>query len=82
MAMVSKGDTFTAERNYDSTLVYSERVIELAPHLNRGYGLAGSTYFWLGKIDQAREYYLKAIELPPQDGRWLGYHRGLGRVIP
>ena len=80
MAIFTKGEIFRAERNFDTTLVYANRVIGLAPNLNMGYGLAGSIYMWRNETDLAVEYYLKAIDLPPQDGRWLYYHSEIGRA--
>jgi len=40
-AIVGKGDTFMAVRNYDSALIYAERAIVLDPEFNMAYGLMG-----------------------------------------
>ncbi len=80
MAIAAKGETFMAEQNYDSALVYAERVLVVDPEFNRGYGLKGECYFFMGNFDLAIENYLKAIDLPPKDNEWLWYHAALGRA--
>jgi len=79
LAIVGKGDTFNAEGNYDSALVYAERAIGIDPEFNRSYGLKGHYYSFTGKSDLAIENFIKAISLPPKDDFWLWYHVALGR---
>ncbi|MFC2124723.1 adenylate/guanylate cyclase domain-containing protein [Bacteroidota bacterium] len=79
-AILSKGNTFLAEENYDSALFFAEKVIILDSENSSAYGLMGECYWFMGQDDLAIENYLKAINLPAKDDMWLWYHVALGRV--
>jgi len=79
-AIALKGNAFMAEKNYDSALVYAERVLAVDPELRFGYAVKGESYFQMGEIDLSIENYLKATNLPPKDDHWLWYHTALGRA--
>jgi TolB-like protein/Tfp pilus assembly protein PilF len=53
--------------NYDSAMIYADRLILLAPVEDFGYALKGSIYAALDQADLAIEYYLKAIERYPNN---------------
>ncbi len=79
MAIAGRGQTYIGYMgNVDSAFMYADRLIALAPELNRGYGLKGECYSSTGKADLALEYFFKAISLPPKDGQWFQYHSFIG----
>jgi TolB-like protein/Tfp pilus assembly protein PilF len=63
-------------RNYDSAMVFADRVILLDPTNMEGYGLKASIYQAKGQSDLAIEYYLKSVELNP-DWNWNNLLLGL-----
>lgn len=80
-AILGKGEVFVGENNFDSALIYADRLIVLYRDFIRGYGLKGDCYFFKGNHDLAIENYLKAIDLiPNSDDQWTWYHIALGRA--
>jgi len=63
-AIHGKGNMFQAQLKLDSALIYANRLIDLAPELNIGYGLKAEVYFMKGQFDLAIPNYLKAITFP------------------
>ena len=81
LAIAGRGKLYIGFKgNVDSAFMYADRLIALAPELNRGYGLKGESYSATGKLDLALEFFLKAISLPPKDATWFWYHSGIGTL--
>ena len=75
-----KGDTFMAEKNYDSAFIYVDKLIVLDPKSGSAYRLKGECYFLMGKLDLAVENYKTAINIsPPHITFWP--HLQLGRTL-
>jgi len=80
LAIAGRGVMFLRSESVDSAFIYADRVIALAPELNRGYGLKGDYYFYTGKLDLALDQFFKAISLPPKDDFWFWFHRAIGMI--
>jgi len=81
LAIAGIGKTYIGYMgNVDSAFMYADRLIALAPEINRGYGLKGESYSVIGKGDLTLEFLLKAISLPPKDDQWFWYHSAIGKV--
>jgi len=81
LAIAGRGQMYIGRMgNVDSAFMDADRLIAVAPELNRGYGLKGECYSSRGKLDLALDSYLKAISLPPKDAYWFLYHERIGNV--
>ncbi len=76
LAILDKGATHAAERNYDSAFVYVDKAMRLDPSLPAAYGLMGDLYYFTEQFDLAIDHYHKALDLTGKS--W--YHIALGRV--
>ena len=62
-ALNLKGHVFFREGNYDSVLVYADRILEIEPESGLAYQLKGDYYFYSAfDIDLTIEYYQKSLK--------------------
>jgi serine/threonine protein kinase/tetratricopeptide (TPR) repeat protein len=59
----SLGQKAADENGTAAPLPYYQRAIELDPNFATGYGALGDTYFGLGELGRASDYYTKAFQL-------------------
>ena len=78
-AVEGKCGVLFARRNFDSALIYADKLIALDPEFVPGHGLKAECYFFMGRNDLAIENYLKAVSLTPKD-KVSWYHVALGRA--
>ena len=61
------GTACMAAQNFEGSIKYIEKAIELAPNNVQLYNNLGTAYLTTGQLDKARETYEKSIELEPTD---------------
>lgn len=61
------GTACMASQNFEGSIKYIEKAIELAPDNVQLYNNLGTAYLTTGKLDKALETYEKSIELEPTD---------------
>jgi len=61
------GTACMAAQNFEGSIKYIEKAIELAPDNVQLYNNLGTAYLTTGQLDKARETYEKSIELEPTD---------------
>jgi len=64
-------------RNFLNALRYNKNLIKLFPESGTAHGAVGFSYYHLGEIDKAKNYYIKAIDLNP---KLFGLYYNLGTI--
>jgi len=66
--LLTKVDELVENFNYDLALQFSEKALSLEPQNTRALETMGNIYAELGNADSAKQYYMKAVALQPNDG--------------